>query len=121
MLPKSGARLPKLHISLSEAQFAGLLAEALKQELGGSHRASKTIMTWTAVSDHTARAWLHGRKCPSSLHLLGLAAQSRLVMNLVLRLTGHDDIGVGFDLQALEIGLEEALNDVRALRAKGVR
>ena len=118
MVPKSGTRLPKLQIALSDVQFAELIGAALQTELGGSRRASKTIMTWTGVSDHTARSWLHGRKSPSGLHLLSLAAQSHSVMGLLLRLTGHDRIGIGIELQILETGLEEALRAVRAVRSR---
>ena len=114
MVLKSGAGAPK---SLSDGQFAKSIAAALQQELGGSRRASKTIMTWTGVTDHTARAWLNGRKSPSSLHLLKLAGCSREVMSLVLRLTGYDRIGLGINLEVLEVGLVEILDAVRALRA----
>lgn len=121
MVPKSGTRVPKLQILLSDLQFAGLIAAALQQDLGGSRRASKTVMTWTGVSDHTARAWLNGRTAPSSVHLLQLAANSSSVMDLVLRLTGQDQIGLGSDLEALELGLEHALATVRALRTASRR
>jgi hypothetical protein len=117
MVPKSGNRVPKLQFLLSDVQFAELIASALQSELGGSRRATKTIMAWTGVTDHTARYWLSGRKSPSSVHLLTLAAHSRSVMALVLRLTGHDHMGVGFELQALEAGLQEALETVRTMRA----
>ncbi|CAN5521205.1 hypothetical protein BH10PLA2_BH10PLA2_01140 [soil metagenome] len=117
MVPKSGTRLPKSLILLSDAEFAELIATALQHELGGSRRASKTIMTWTGVSDHTARDWLNGRKSPSSLHLLALAAESPSVMSLILRLTGHDRVNIGIDLQAVEAGLEQALALVRTVRS----
>lgn len=118
MVPKSGTRFPKLPFSLSDAELAALIAEALQQELGGSRRASKTIMAWTGVTDHTARAWLNGRKSPSSVHLLGLAAECPPVMALILRLTGHDRVSLGIDLLAIEAGLEDALAIVRALRSQ---
>lgn len=121
MVLKSGAGVPKSQILLSDDQFAESIALALQHELGGSRRASKTIMTWTGVTDHTARAWLNGRKSPSSLHLLKLAGCSREVMSLVLRLTGYDRIGIGINLEALEAGLAEALNAVRTLRAADER
>lgn len=117
MVPKTGTRLPKLPFLLSDAEFAELIASALQSELGGSRRATKTIMAWTGVTDHTARYWLNGRKSPSGVHLLALAANSRSVMNLILHLTGHDRVGIGMDLASLEAGLEEALQAVRALQS----
>lgn len=119
MVPKSGASLSKSRLSLSDAQFAELIGSALQHELGGSRRASKTIMTWAGVTDHTARAWLNGRKSPSSLHLVQLAAHSPSVMTVVLRLTGHERIGITIELESLEIGLESALAIIRELRSTG--
>lgn len=117
MVPKSGTRVPKLRFELSDVELAALIASALQHELGGSRRASKTIMAWTHVTDHTARAWLNGRKSPSSLHLLALAAHSRSVMNVVLRVTGNQRAEIDLDLKALEDELENALAAVRTLRA----
>jgi len=119
MVPKSGAQLPKLQIPLSDAQLAVLIGAALQAELGGSHRAAKTLMAWAGVSDHTARAWLNGRKSPSGSHLIVLAARSRSVMATVLSLTGHDGIALAMDLRAIEIGLEETLTAVRKLQSRG--
>ena len=50
------------------------------------------------------------------MHLLQLAAHSEAVMTVILRLTGHERIGIGLDLATLEAGLEDALRTVRALR-----
>lgn len=116
MLPKTGTSLPKLHISLSDAQLAVIIGTALQTDLGASHRAAKTVMKWTGVSDHTARAWLHGRTSPSGAHLLMLAANCTSVMATVLQLTGHDGIAVSFDLEKMETKLEGILNSVRQLR-----
>ena len=118
MVPKSGARLPKLQFSLSDSQLAMLIGAALQEQLGGTHRAGKTIMAWTGVSDHTARAWLHGRKSPSGAHLLALAANSPAVMSAVLHVTGHDSAALEIDLAAIEAGLEDALVAVRRLRSQ---
>ena len=119
MVPNSGSRLPKTQISLSDGELAELIGFALKRDLGASRRATKTVMAWTGVSDHTARAWLNGRASPSAVHLVMLAANCRPVMLVVLRLTGHDDIGLEIDLEAIERGLEELLASARSLRAAG--
>jgi hypothetical protein len=119
MVPKSGTQLPKSQISLSDAYLAELIARALQDDLGASRRATKTVMTWTGVSDHTARAWLNGRSSPSGVHLVLLAAHCRSVMSTVLRLTGHDDAALWIDLEAMEIGLEKLLTATRQLRSYG--
>ena len=116
MVPKSVARVPKPQFSLSDSQLAALIGSALHEELGGSRRSAKTIMGWTGVSDHTARAWLHGQKSPSGVHLLALAANSSSVMSIVLRVTGHAGIAVEIDLRAIEQELVATLAAVRKLR-----
>lgn len=117
MVPNNGSRLPNSHTALSDAQLAAQIGRALQDELGASRRATKTLMRWTGVSDHTARSWLYGKSTPSGLHLLMLAAHSDLVMTRMLVLTGHGEIELGFKLQAIESGLERALWEVRAIRA----
>ena len=119
MVPKSGSRLPKTLISLTDAELAELIGTALRDELGASRRAAKTIIAWTGVSDRTARAWLNGRTSPSSLHLLAMAAHCKSVMATVLRLTGHEQVAVEIDLQAFEEGLEQTLAVVRRLYSRG--
>lgn len=114
-LPKSGSQLPDSRFVLSESAFAEQIADALREDLGATRRAAKTVMRWTGVSDRTARAWLQGRASPSGLHLVALAARSELVMAKVLRLTGHGDLALALRLNEIETGLEQALSQVRAL------
>lgn len=117
MFPKSGTRLPKSPIPASDSAFAALIGSALQSELGASRRAAKTVMGWTGVSDHTARSWLNGRKCPTALRLTVLAANCPSVMTTLLRLTGHEKIAIGIDLEAVEHELEVMLETTRRLRA----
>lgn len=117
MVPKSGSKLRDPPFDLSEAVLAQLIGSALQEDLGGTRQATKTVMRWTHVSDHTARSWLNGQTSPSSLHLLELASRSDTVMAAILRATGHSGLELAHDLAAVEITLENALADVRALRA----
>ena len=119
MVPKSGNRVPKLQISLSESEFAHAVGEALQLELGASHRATKTVMAWTGVSDRTARLWLHGSASPNGLHLIVLAAHCRPVLATVLRIMGHDKIALAVDLEMVEGQLEMILESIRRLRIRG--
>ena len=118
MLPKSGTSLPKSQITLSDTHLAALIGIALQDDLGASRRAAKTVMRWTGVSDHTARAWLNGRASPSGAHLVVLAANCRPVMNTVLQLAGHDGIAIVINLEALESELEAILASTRRLTSK---
>lgn len=119
-LPKTGSQLPDSRFVLTESAFAAQIADALCEDLGATRRAAKTVMRWTGVSDRTARAWLQGRASPSGLHLVALAARSELVMARVLRLAGHDDLGLALQLTEIEAGLEKVLVQVRALAGHDV-
>lgn len=117
MVPNSGSKLRNTPTDLSDAVLALMIGAALKADLGGTRQATKTVMRWTHVSDHTARSWLSGRTSPSSLHLLELAMQSENVMTVILNATGHAGLQLAHDLAAVESALENTLARVRALRA----
>lgn len=114
MVLKSGTQVPDSPFVLTDTELAVHIGHALKTELGASRRAAKTVIRWTHVSDRTARKWLHGHASPSGLHLLALAANSPSVMTLILELTGHGDVVLALELQAVERDLERALARVRA-------
>lgn len=116
MVPNSGSKLRGTPTGLSDAVLAHMIGAALKADLGGTRQATKTVMRWTRVSDHTARSWLNGHTSPSSLHLLELAMHSENVMTVILQATGHAGLELAHDLAAVEDMLETALARVRALR-----
>lgn len=118
MVPKTGTRLPKMQSALSDARLAAIIGTALQSELGASRRATKTVMSWTGVSDHTARAWLNGRTSPSGVHLVVLAANCQPVMTAVLALTGHAEAALAIEIEAVEERLEAVLKVARSLRTE---
>ena len=118
MVPKNGTRVPKSQIPLSDAEFASAIGKALQIDLGGSHRAAKTVMAWTGVSNRTAHLWLHGIRSPSGRHLVMLAANSGPLLAAVLRLAGREKALLALDLEMLERRLDEIMQTVRALRAE---
>jgi len=116
MVPKSGIPLPSSRQILSDSALAAQISKALRDELGSSRRATKTVMRWTGVCDKTARNWLSGRASPSGLHLIHLATNSTSVMFVVLQLTGHADARLGLSLERVEDWLAQSLSQVRELR-----
>lgn len=116
MVPNSGSKLRGAPNGLSDAALADMIGAALKTDLGGTRQATKTVMRWTHVSDHTARSWLNGYTSPSSLHLLELAIQSEAVMAVILKATGHTSMELVHDLITVEKALETALAKVQELR-----
>lgn len=74
--PKKGNLLP---LPLNEAvglPYEQIISRALRRELGGSHKAVKTLMRWTGASARTAKNWLAGTSGPSGGHLIRLMRYS---------------------------------------------
>lgn len=86
MIPKTGNVFP--HSGLSQRKrlpYAAVVADALQSGLGQSHRALKTIMLWTGVSERTAKNWCSGSVGPSGEHLIDLVRHSDSVYEAVFR------------------------------------
>ena len=115
MVRKTASRLGETPFLLAESAFAEHIGAALRDELGATRRATKTVMRWANVSDTTARGWISGRCAPSGRHLLVLAANSAEVMAMVLAMTDHDELGLALALQDIRHRLEIALAHVCAV------
>lgn len=72
--------------------FAQTIASALDQQLGGSHRAVKTVMAWTGASERTVKNWLSGRNCPSGEYLVEIMRRSDTALAAVLKLAGREEV-----------------------------
>src|SRR3954470_9728766 len=97
MFPKTDNKFPE-GSAPRHGGYASSIAEALRTELGQSHRATKTVMRWTGASDRTAKNWLSGCCGPSGRHLICLARESDTVLATVLGLAGRNRHMVGADL-----------------------
>ena len=99
MFTKMGKTFPsedKQPIDRQEYQMA--VAVALKRELGGSHRAIKTLMKWAGVSERTAKNWLNGTHAPSGENLVSLIRNSNEAMAMVLELAEREEQRCAFQL-----------------------
>jgi hypothetical protein len=67
-----------------------MIAVALRNDLGRTHAAAKTVMQWTGASERTVRSWFAGTKGPSSEHLMTLARHSDPVFFAFLTLSGRE-------------------------------
>ncbi len=121
MLPNSGSKVPKMGEHLSEAELGRRLGEALREELGSSARATKTIMRWTGACDRSARKWMHGESAPSGAHLIDLARGSDRVMELLLEMTGRSELLVAADVHAVEVALARASGAIEALKRQTLK
>src|SRR5258707_10140670 len=85
IFPKKGNNFPE---GSSHADYAAVIAVALRKELGGTHRAVKTIVGWTGASERTVKNWLAGKAGPRGEHLIALAHHSGAVLEAFLILAG---------------------------------
>lgn len=93
MLPKKGRMLPPWSgLARSGKDYAKLIADALRQEHGNTHRAVKTIMRWTGASERSVKNWLSGEFGPSGYFLMRLCMKSPAVRGLVMELLAEPDL-----------------------------
>ena len=83
-----------LHLSkldnAADADFAALLAIALRAELQEGRAMVKTIGSWTGASDRSIKMWLAGTAVPRSDHLITLMQKSKAVLATVLAAAGWE-------------------------------
>jgi hypothetical protein len=75
----------------SRTTYAAAVSDALKSELGDTHRAIKTVMRWTGSKERTVKNWIAGKNGPSGEHLVILARHSDAVMAAFQQLSGRID------------------------------
>ncbi len=87
MLPKRGRRLPTWKGALAGRQdYAETIADLLRREHGGSHRAVKQIMSMTDASERTVKHWMAGQHGPDTVFFLRLLTNSPVIRAFVLGL-----------------------------------
>jgi hypothetical protein len=112
MLPKKGKKFPKQDGEGSAALgYAGTVATALREELGDTHQAIKTVMNWTGACERTAKNWLAGTRGPAGEHLILLLQNSDAVLESVLRLAGRASSVAAINLIDARIKLVEMLKN----------
>lgn len=90
-MPYSGTKVPKtLSKELTADAYHRMIAGALRAELAQARWAVKTVMQWTGASERTVKNWFQGKKGPSGLHLILLAAHSDTVLDGVLTMARRD-------------------------------
>lgn len=116
MVRKSGTTVPP-SAAESRREYSLAVSRALRDELGRSARAAKTIMQWTGASERAAKYWLAGSRAPSGPQLILLARNSNAVLHEFLRLSARDLFTVSIELDAAEASLARASAILRALRS----
>lgn len=109
MFPKKGKSFPIARDTLTDAEFAQVIASALKVEFGSTRHAAKTIMKWTKVSQRTAKNWLNGTNAPSGVHLVLLARESNAVLKALMLMAERPEMSLGASILSLRRVLAETM------------
>lgn len=116
MFPKMGKTFPDEDgRRVDRLEYQAAISAALKRELGGSHRAIKTAMKWTGVSERTAKNWFAGSHGPAGEHLIELLRHSDEVAAAVLSLSGRSELRVVAGLHQTRETLRQVLEALDAL------
>jgi hypothetical protein len=93
MFPKKGRGFRGTGgIGGSQLDYAAAIATALRDELGDSHQAIKTVMRWTGATDRTAKNWMTGMRGPTGEYLISLARHSDAVFEVIIRAAGRESL-----------------------------
>ena len=120
MFPKTGNTFQRAgKTSISQVAYRDAIRAALIGELGGTHRATKTIMRWTGVSERTARNWISGLHAPAGEHLIGLIRNSDAVLSVVLTLADRRDAYALMRLDLVRNELQAMLVAIDVIKGQG--
>ncbi|QXX76121.1 hypothetical protein [Methylovirgula sp. HY1] len=115
MPPKTGKKLHRGPGGRDRREkFEQGISTALKSELGPTHRAVKTLMSWTGASERTAKHWLAGTHGPSGRHLIQLARHSDAVLFYFLAAADRSFIVPGLHLVAMRTKLLDLVEAIDA-------
>ncbi|RKR45964.1 hypothetical protein [Paraburkholderia sp. BL17N1] len=103
MLPKTGNKLPGNQTLPVGSEYPLAIAFALKEDVGDTRQAIKTLTRWTGASERTVQNWLSAVRGPSGAHLVALAKHSTAVHFAYLALCGRSDA------QSRDVGASVAL------------
>jgi len=120
MFPKKGKIFPaRSKATENEINYANAISLALRAELGGSHRAVKTIMQWSTANERTIKNWLAGKSGPRGQHLIDVIRHSDAALSAVLCLAGRREVVTVVNLEDLRCHLAASLVELdRALEKR---
>ncbi|MGQ0685623.1 hypothetical protein [Bradyrhizobium sp.] len=71
------------------ARFAGMIAKALRDDFGDTHRAVKTVCKLAGAHERAVKNWFDAENGPTGRHLVALMAVSDAVLEAVLLAAGR--------------------------------
>ncbi len=81
--------------------FSAAIGSALRQELGHSHHAIKTVMRWTNASERTVKNWLACRNGPNGHHLVQVLRHSDHAFGALMELSNRDVLFAASEIMTL--------------------
>lgn len=115
MFLKEGKKLPRNPRRPGDNdEFRRALAAALKNELGTTHQAIKTVMRWTGASERTVKHWFAGTHGPSGHHLVAIARHSDEVLMCFLVAADRPHLSVGVHWVGIRSMLLEIIEAIDA-------
>lgn len=113
MSPKTRNSLQENQIAqYDSAAYAAVVATALRRELGGTHRAVKTVRRWTGAGERTVTNWLTAEHGPSGPHLAMLSQHSDAVLEAFLIMSGRESVIVELRTAQVREVLSTALEQI---------
>lgn len=112
MLPKKGIVFPN---GENLGPYPAAVAYALRNQLGTTHQAVKTVMRWTGAGERTVKNWFAGISGPSGQHLVALIRHSDEVLEVLLLLAGRQQITVAKKLLDTRNKLAQILQQIDLL------
>lgn len=115
MFPEKGRKLHEgARNDKTDIKFSHSIATTLKEELGATHQAVKTVMRWSGAGERTVKHWLAGTHGPSGKHLVALMRHSDAVLTAVLRMADREPAVVGMKILAVRDKLLELVDLIDA-------
>ena len=115
MLLKKGKLFPGTGQGGTKADYATMIAAALREDLGPSHQGIKTAMRWTGAGERTVKNWFAGANGPSGEHLIALVRHSDAILAVFLAMAGRPNVIVDSKLADIRDRLAETVAFIDAL------
>lgn len=105
---------------LTPEHYAARIGTALRNELGSTHQATKTLMRWTNANERTVKNWLAGTCGPRGEHLVALVRHSDAALAAFLLMADRKHVVTTIELPILRQRLQSALEGIDAYLGQGV-
>ena len=123
MFPKKGKGFQGKGGSLrgrEQLGYAASIAAALRDELGDTHQAIKTLVRWTGATDRTVKNWLAGTRGPTGEHLISLIRHSDTVFTVLVHAANRETLLVTAELADTRrklVGVLQTIDELLAVPA----